>query len=131
MRNKPACKEWLKGVVEAIRELHALKIARFDIRLPNICFKEDDTPVLIDLDRSVVENNFTMRRDFDTLRTKYKNSEMYSIHMNVADDGNPDQVRHHIYKLDHKQLAIMLLDLVNNDSNMMYNHEPTNLQSFH
>ena len=85
MRNKPARKEWLKGVVEAIRELHALKIAHFDIRLPNICFKEDGMPVLIDLDRSVVENNFTMRRDFDTLRTKYNNSEMYS--MNVADDG--------------------------------------------
>ena len=72
-----------------------------------------------------------MRRDFDTLGTKYNNSEMYSIHMNVADDGNPDQVRRYIYKLDHKQLAIMLLDLVNNDSNTMYNHEPTNLQSSH
>ena len=107
-------------MVEAIRELHALKIAHFDIRLPNICFKEDDTPVLIDLDRSVTENDFSPR-DIGVLRSKYNNSEMY--YMNAADD--------YIYKLDYKQLAIMLLNLVNNDNNIKYNNEPTNLQSSH
>ena len=106
---------------------HALKIAHFDIWLPNICFKEDDTPVLIDLDRSVAENTFSTREDIDVLRTQYNNSEMYYV--NAADD--PDD---YIYKLDYKQLAIMFLDLVNNDNNdnnMEYNNEPTNLQSSH
>ena len=70
MSNDLNRKEWLKGVVEAIQELHALKIAHFDIRLPNICYKEDDMPVLIDLDRSVAENTFSTRTDIDILRTK-------------------------------------------------------------
>ena len=47
-------------------------------------------------------------------------------YVNAADD--PDD---YIYKLDYKQLAIMFLDLVNNDNNMEYNNEPTNLQSSH
>lgn len=47
-------KEWqelkrIEGVIVAINSLHDAGYAHF-ISLPNICFKEDGTAVLIDLD---------------------------------------------------------------------------------
>ena len=45
---------WLNDVVNAIRELHdQFNITHLDIRLPNICYLQNFTPVLIDTDRSV------------------------------------------------------------------------------
>ena len=45
-------KNWLSGLVNAIEKLHQFGIAHLDIRLPNICYMSDYTPVLIDCDIS-------------------------------------------------------------------------------
>ena len=120
MRSVNDRSRWLKGVVEAIEELHEHKMAHLDIRLANICYGHDWQPLLIDIDQSVNENQ--QDEDFfRSLSSSYGYSDMYTI----AGDAPT------IYKLDFKQLAIMLLDLIS-DSGMEeydYNIKPPNLES--
>ena len=47
---RPCLNQLLKGVKNALEELHTANVAHLDIRLPNICF-DRGKPILIDLDR--------------------------------------------------------------------------------
>ena len=68
--------QWSYGIVNGIEELHnhRLKIAHLDIRLPNVCYKPDGTPVLIDFDRSCIKAE--SRTSFHT--NCYSESVLYS-----------------------------------------------------
>ena len=43
-------KEFVKSLMEALKELHGLGQAHYDVLLPNICFNEIYEAVLIDVD---------------------------------------------------------------------------------
>ena len=93
MINKEYRRFWMQGLLNAIEELHKCKIAHFDIRLTNICYKSDLTPVLIDVDRSVNECDFQDVVEFQMLKKKY-NSLLYALeeYHNVPTD---------IYRIDY------------------------------
>ena len=95
-------------------------MAHLDVRLANICYGHRCRPLLIDIDQSVDEKQQN-ERFFRNLASSYGNSDMYTI----------DVVAPTIYKLDFKQLAIMLLDLVSDSSFEAYNYniKPPNFES--
>lgn len=96
-------------VVLAIADLHKVGIAHLDIRLENICFKSDGTAVLIDLDRSC---EMTYLAKF--LSSQWGNSEMYIC---------PDKVWT-AEKMDWRQLAIMILAILNGTDKAGYHQRP-------
>ena len=84
------------------------------------------TPVLIDVDRSVNECDFQDVMEFQMLKKKY-NSLLYALeeYHDVPTD---------IYRIDYRQLAIMLMHILNPDvsSSDEYNNvPPPNYQCSH
>ena len=60
----------IEGVKQVLDELHHQGTAHMDVRLPNVCFRPDDTVVLIDLDRCEYADNCSS--------VSYKDSDMYN-----------------------------------------------------
>ena len=98
------------AVVDAIDELHMHGIAHLDIRLENICFKNYQA-VLIDFDRSLPTNEST-----ELLSFSLGPSVMYS---------SPPDADWTVDKLDWKQLAIMVLSILNETPPKDYHKVPT------
>lgn len=93
-------------MVLAITELHEkFERAHLDIRLQNICFRSDGTAMLIDLDRSCEK---TERAEF--LQSQWGESVMY---MAPHSDWTAE-------KIDWRQLAIMILAILNGTDNIKY-----------
>lgn len=67
---------FIEGVKRALEELHGHNIAHLDLLLPNICFEEDGTVVLIDLERCERYRDVE-RREYDKLSLKFPGSDMY------------------------------------------------------
>ena len=105
--------EFTTSVIDAIKELHAtVSLAHLDIRLDNICFK-NDCAVLIDFDRSCA-----LHESARYLVSKWGESAMY---MPPSQDWTVERV-------DWRQLGIMVLALLNDTSEKSYHSEPTNSQ---
>ena len=89
-----------RAVISAIEELHSCGIAHLDIRLDNICFKDEDdlsTAILIDLDRS---KSATSSYCGDA---NYKKSCMYAIPEKLANEHVTNSM------MDWVQLGYMLI----------------------
>ena len=100
-------------LLEAINALHDVGIAHLDVRLENICYKEDGMVVLIDLDRSLPTDCPAI-----TLSSYYGNSLMYR-------PGNDDWT---CKQQDMRQLAILIGDIAGNDD---YHTIPPNEEVLH
>ena len=83
------------------------------------------TPVLIDSDRSASVNKQSIS-SCGMLHSRYNSSVMYSI---LDYDFESSTVKDFLFKLDFRQLAIMLLDLLNNSADHDYNQCPSNLEA--
>lgn len=81
---------FVEQIVKALKELHDNEIAHLDIRLDNICFNDNDEPILIDLDRS---EKVTKLAKFNI----YGKSNMYTYKEGWTAEN-----------LDWRQLAILL-----------------------
>ena len=89
----------LDGTVKALLDLHSTGYAHNDVRIENICFREDtDEVVLIDLERrrGVGRQNVYV----------FGKSNMYSIAENEDKTQNWTPI-----KIDFRQLAIMIIYL--------------------
>lgn len=122
---------WVQTVIEAIQEFHEYEMAHLDIRLPNICY-HDNRAVLIDLDRSVAIKNRTFNNPEDktifvtnTLGKYSSSSEMYKVTFDCNDD------KECLIKLDYKQLAILLMNILDPADNTNSNVTPPNLTESH
>ena len=121
MRDTVSRQFWLRGIHDAIEELHAIGIAHLDIRLPNICYNQARSPVLIDLDRS---SQIMLGENWAGFANKYA-SDMYQ-----KPEGMPCS-DYNLFKMDYKQLAIMILLIISNDEQQDYHRAPTNLSGSH
>lgn len=79
-------------VIAALTELHEFGLAHLDVRLDNICFREDGSVIMIDLDRS------TKVTEAANLLCVFGSSTMYPFKTNWTADN-----------VDWRQLAIMIL----------------------
>ncbi len=98
--------ELVNGTIIALQELHGLGYAHNDLRLENICFRRDGSPVLIDLDRCQNESS-------EAESGMYGNSTMYTF---------PATQTWTFKKLDYRQLSIMILYIRRNNPTINY-HE--------
>ena len=106
--------DFTSHVVSAINEIHNALIAHLDIRLENICFKDDDV-ALIDFDRSQRTTNMAK-----FLQSSWGSSVMYTL-----PDPDSDWT---VDKMDWRQLAIMILAILNDTPAEQYHLEPTNFR---
>ena len=63
---------FVDGVIKCVKALHYVDIAHLDIRLENVCFDDQGSAVLIDLDRSTDKTMLIQNIP------RYGKSEMYS-----------------------------------------------------
>ena len=105
-------KEFTTSVIQAIEELHNANVAHLDIRLDNICFK-DNSAVLIDFDRSA-----SLKECADFLQSEWgSSSAMYKVPRNWTNE-----------MVDWRQLGIMLLAILNETDEEHYHEEPTDFK---
>ena len=117
---------WLNGVISAIKALHNLGRAHLDIRLPNICYGENFTPILVDMDRSIPTAIVDMEV-ITGLSSQYK-TDMYTIDVNEEED-----IKEQIFRIDFKQLAILIFDILDpsTSSSIYCTCPPNNIQGSH
>ena len=96
---------FVRGVVSAIEELHAMGRAHLDIRRDNVCYDSNNQVKLIDLDRSC-----SINKNPSFLEFEYGNSVMYDFPKHF----------HSVENVDWHQLGIMICHAINNIDGKKY-----------
>ena len=112
-------KEFVWSLKSAIESLHNFGRSHLDIRLANICFNNDNQPVLIDLDRSREFHEVKPRH----LAAQYGKSVMYVVPRHWDDTYT-------IKNVDWRQVGIMIYHIVKGSNHDYHVEEPTETDPF-